>query len=67
MIRTVASLAACTLLLGACGTTGSGLSFTTDSYCQIAKPVRVSRQDTRMTKEQADIEYRKYMAACGKQ
>lgn len=35
-------------------------------YCATAKPVRVSRADTRGTKEQADREYRKYVAACGR-
>lgn len=36
-----------------------------DSYCRIARPVRVSRADTRATKEAADIELRKYKAVCG--
>lgn len=35
------------------------------NYCTIAQPVKVSRADTRATKEQADREYRKYVAACG--
>lgn len=35
------------------------------NYCQIAQPVKVSKADTRATKEQADREYRKYVAACG--
>lgn len=34
-------------------------------YCTTAQPVRVSRADTRGTKEQADREYRKYVAVCG--
>lgn len=36
-----------------------------DSYCQIANPVRVSPKDTRATKEQADREYRKWKSICG--
>lgn len=54
------------LQLGFCQTTGDGpLQFTSDTYCQIAKPVQVSKRDTRRTKELADIEYRKYVAVCG--
>lgn len=34
-------------------------------YCATARPVRVSKADTRKTKELADKEYRKYVAACG--
>lgn len=34
-------------------------------YCATARPVRVSKADTRKTKELADREYRKYVAACG--
>lgn len=37
-----------------------------DTYCRIARPVIVSHADTRATKEQADREYRKYKAVCGK-
>lgn len=34
-------------------------------YCATARPVKVSKADTRKTKELADREYRKYVAACG--
>lgn len=34
-------------------------------YCATAQPIKVSRADTRATKEQADREFRKYVAACG--
>lgn len=50
------------LMLGGCAAPGLSL---VNNYCQIAQPVRVSRADTRLTKEQADREYRKYVAVCG--
>lgn len=46
---------------------GQPIQFTTDTYCQIAKPVQVSKRDTRRTKELADIEWRKYQAVCAGQ
>lgn len=33
-------------------------------YCQIARPVKVSRQDTPETIRQASIEWRKYRRLC---
>lgn len=35
-----------------------------DTYCQIAKPIYWSKQDTRATKEQADRENRKWKRLC---
>lgn len=34
-------------------------------YCQIARPIYWSAQDTRATKEQADRENRKWKRLCG--
>ena len=54
------------LLLAGCATRSDGTIVPmVSNYCQIAQPVKVSRADTRATKEQADREYRKYVAACG--
>lgn len=36
-----------------------------DTYCQIAKPIRWSPNDTRLTKEQADIHNRQWKVLCG--
>lgn len=36
-----------------------------DTFCQIAKPIYWSRNDTRMTKEQADAHNRKGKRLCG--
>lgn len=35
-----------------------------DTYCQIAKPIYWSKNDTRATKEQADRENRKWKRLC---
>lgn len=35
-----------------------------DTYCNIAKPIYWSRNDTRATKEQADRENRKWKRIC---
>jgi hypothetical protein len=35
-----------------------------DSYCAIAKPIYLSRADTRETKEQADRENAKWKSLC---
>lgn len=56
-----------TLTLGACSTLGAtpqAMAPPVSDYCQIAKPVQVSKKDTRVTKEQADREWRKYQAVC---
>jgi hypothetical protein len=53
------------LPVGMCSTTGDGPISSVSDYCQIAKPVLVSRADTRSTKEQADRELRKYKSVCG--
>lgn len=37
-----------------------------DTYCQIAKPIYWSKNDTRETKAQADRENRKWKALCAK-
>lgn len=36
-----------------------------DTFCQIAQPIRWSKDDTRITKEQADKHNRKGKALCG--
>lgn len=35
-----------------------------DTYCQNYKPIRISPKDTRETKEQADINNRRWKAVC---
>lgn len=35
-----------------------------DTFCQIAKPIRFSANDTRQTKEEVDIHNRKWKAVC---
>lgn len=35
-----------------------------DTYCQIARPIFFSKNDTRETKEQIDIANRKWKALC---
>lgn len=72
MIKTTAILAGAVLMgvaLGGCAprmlSTGEVVIAAPADYCATARPVKVSRADTRRTKEQADREYRKYVAACG--
>lgn len=60
------ALLGCLLLAGCATMAQPGLVPPTDSYCQISQPVRVSKNDTRATKEQADRELRKWKSVCQK-
>ena len=37
-----------------------------DTYCSVARPIRWSAKDTRLTKEQVDTHNRQWKVLCGK-
>jgi hypothetical protein len=61
----ILALLGCLALAGCATMAQPGGPVPSDSYCQIANPVRVSPKDTRATKEQADREFRKWKSICG--